>query len=267
MQCPLLWFEQYHRLNPDGSRGRQRIHLTPNGADFGTREHELLAKRNNCLRGQHTQCVISEPKWPELEAEAQAMLEAYKAAYPAEEFEILDVERTGEVALGADHTYLFKIDLWARLPDGRHFIRDYKTEKRGSKANTPEAWAAKTQASLYLWAAEKFYGVRPDFLEVDILTRQSPKGEKPVCFRRYKAERTDAQRVNAAASLLIWADQIEDAIRWFGDAPHAWANFRNPNQCINETTGWQCDFYPPHIIGESPAHDKLYQIAERYLDL
>jgi len=262
--CPLYWYEKHHRLNPDGSRGREKVRLSPGGTDFGTRMHELLAHRLRILGGKFVADSVRDyptPKWPEIEDEVQAMLHAYIAYYPQEDFEVLDVERTIEVPLGP-HTYVFKCDLWGRKADGNYFVMDHKTESRFSKANLPEAWVAKTQASLYLWACEQYYGVRPDHLVVDILTRASKKGECGPMFRRYQAERTNAQREQAALTLELWANEIAGQAAVKADNTDEWLNYRNDNACVNEMTGWKCDFYQPHVLGESPEHDALYQIAE-----
>src|ERR1035437_10161200 len=171
-ECPLKYFESYEaegtglELKPTGNE------VTP--MDLGSRIHQLLEEYYNELHG------VAIPPYPEnpnapLELEAQMIISAYRAKYPVEDFNIIDVERTFKVRLpGNKHIYTGKIDLTFR-ENGLLNIMDHKSERRRSNSNHPKKWAARDQASLYLWAASKIYGEPIGNFYVNILKRPSDK--------------------------------------------------------------------------------------------
>src|SRR6185437_5443695 len=147
--------------------------------DLGSRVHELLECYYKGLKGDP---VPEYPAHPveKCGLEAQWMFEAYLAHYPADEWRIVDVERTFEVALPSmchncystnvecqhdkvwcrdceEHTFSYghslvgKIDLIIQDSEGAYYIVDHKTQKRSAKSNLPQKWAARDQASLYLY--------------------------------------------------------------------------------------------------------------------
>src|SRR5690242_5802830 len=94
--CPMLYWEKYER-NGNG------VEPIPRGEgygslDLGTRVHELLEQYYKGLKGDPV------PEYPipaneALESEAQWMFQSYLAHYPADDWEIIDVENTFEVKL------------------------------------------------------------------------------------------------------------------------------------------------------------------------
>jgi hypothetical protein len=281
--CPWAYYESYvKKIEP---KPRMNNEYTP--LEFGARMHELLEEwyKGKTIYVAHPNEV--------LEMEAQLMIEAYKAKYPQEEFEILDVERTLKVQLpdycpkcyGQDldthHNLMFcrhcegtfepgrniftgKIDLFVRSNiDGNLYIIDHKTEKRGAKSNLPQKWAERDQASLYLWAAERIYGERPANFIVNVLTRQSDKGQVGPSFpERQKLERSAANIEHAVRDLVYWADKIEECQRIFGDKP--WP--ANRENCY----GWgPCEFALLHGYGEDTQliREIKYQPKADYLHL
>jgi hypothetical protein len=209
---------------------------------------------------------------PVVEAEAQAMLAAYKAHYPVQvdangiPFKFIEAEKFFEVPIpGTKHTYMGEWDGIVRMEDtGRIKIFETKTEKRGSKANTPQAWACKPQVALYRWAAEHVYGEPCDGIVLNVMTRQSPKGEVGPTFRRDNLERSDAQIADAIANLTYFADKIEEMEAKFGK-DGCWP--QNRENCFNDLTGWPCDFHALHILGRTPENLTQYQEAKEYLAL
>src|ERR1700676_5518600 len=185
--CPLLYFEG-RLAEGTGLELKPRLgEVIP--LDLGSRLHELLEEYYQDLKGTPI------PPYPAsenaaLETEADMIMSAYKAKYPVEEFEIVDVERTFKVALpdlcprcytlmgpltfgdghiemfcdncqGSSvapnrHVYTGKIDLTFR-DDYKLSIIDHKSQKPTAASNHPKKWAARDQASLYLWAASKIY--------------------------------------------------------------------------------------------------------------
>jgi hypothetical protein len=282
--CPWKYYEDYvQKIEP---KPRLNNEYTP--LEYGAREHELLQ--------EHYQGVSLYPAHANdiLEMEAQLMIEAYKAKYPQEDFEIMDVERTLKVQLPdycpkcyhlgyeeivggflqcdyckhrfvkGRHIFTGKIDLAVRsLSDGNFYIIDHKTEKRGAKSNLPQKWAEKDQASLYLWAAERVYGERPANFIVNVLTRQSDKGQVGPSFpERQKLERSTANIEHAVRDLVYWADKIEEVQRIFGDTP--WP--ANRDNCY----GWgPCEFSLLHVYGDDTQliREIKYQPKADYLHL
>src|ERR1700722_1628253 len=129
---------------------------------FGTRVHQLLEE---WFKGQMGGSWTAPPTTlsEELEAEAQVLVAGYKARYPEELYRVIDVERGFAIDIpGTSHRYTGKIDVMFEGPGDRITIMDHKTERRGSKDNTPESYTCTTQASLYPWAAEIYYGKEVD---------------------------------------------------------------------------------------------------------
>ena len=272
-KCPLLYFETYvQRL--------QRVTVEPSAMDYGTRVHTLLAEKNHILKGESDVQLSPEYPHPGLEAEAQAMVAAYNSFYPVDPFDIVDVERTFQVNLPcplckscadcncnvADvpgvHTYCGKFDAIVRLhSSGKLAILEHKTESRNSKMNTPEAWASRTQAQLYIWAAQQVYNEPIKGVILNILTRQSPKGQVGCSFRRDDNLLYDQSKLDEAIADIVWvADQIETCERL-----GFWPAFREA--CVSPT-GWACDFRDPHLIGWTEELKLVkFKEAEQYLSL
>ena len=198
---------------------------------------------------------------PEIEAEAQLTFAAYEAHYPEEAFEVEGVEEYFEVPLpDSEHTYIGEFDAIVRMKDsGKLWLFETKTEKRGSKTNLPDSWQQKSQVGLYLWAAEQKYAEQFEGILLNIITRQSPKGQERPGFRRDSLVRTRGQQQEAVRNLVWIADQIEGCHR-----TGFWPS--NRNRCVGEW-GWKCDYYPLHATEErSEELVKIkYQKAEEYL--
>lgn len=196
------------------------------------------------------------------------MIAAYAAHYPAESFEVIDVERTWELPLpGGRHSASGKFDGFVRgnadpyLP-GKLYLLEHKTEKRGSKANLPESWAARSQVGIYQWAGEQIYGEEIAGIILDVLTRRSDAGRIGPSFRRDTLSRTREDCELAIANLNWTADQIERCREEWNGA--IWPQDRN-NCCVN---GWRCDFYNLHVFGRSDFElQQHFQPTEKYLDL
>lgn len=256
--------------------------------DLGTRIHELLEEHYSG-REQYPASTNEA-----LEIEAQMIIAAYKAKYPQEGFEIVDVERTFRIQLPVycqscyrpacqkvdgwycekcvdpfqhhtpySHVYTGKIDLTFR-ENGKLNIMDAKSQKPRSSSNHPKKWAAKDQASLYLWAAEKIYGEEIGNFYVNVLQRPSGKlQEGPVFPERQRLERTKDQIEIAVRNIVIEADNIERYQRIFGDAE--WPS--NKEACTKGTWG-DCEFYLPCTYGWDPLiREQKYQPKTPYLNL
>lgn len=290
--CPMLYWEKYER-NGTGvepiKRGEDYGAL-----DLGSRVHELLECYYKGIKGDPVPAYPAHPV-EACEAEAQWMFEAYKAHYPADNWEIVDVERTFEVKLPpmcpecygdcenlpgillpdycrrferkarpSQHSLIGKIDLIIRDKDsGEYFIVDHKTQNRSSKSNLPQKWAAKDQASLYLYACDQLYPFEVSNFLVNVLVRPSPAGEKPPSFQdRQKIERSEAQIKGAVRDIVYIADQIEKMRAQFPDGK--WP--MNRDNCF--TWGY-CDYWPLHGYGEDVelvlAHK--FQQRKEYLEI
>jgi len=299
--CPWKYYEQYERKHPDGGEG---VEPNPKPGEaysplqFGDRMHQLLETHYRTI-----QQGLPEPLWEypahlngSLEDEAQLTMAAYRARYPDEQLNIVDVERTFRVALpnlcpscynghGVEkmdampqvvcdncghmfknhrHSLIGKIDLVTRDFAGIIDITDHKSEQRGAKSNLPQKWAARDQASLYLWAARKIYGGPVGNFYVNVITRQSPQGQVPPSFpeERQKLERTALQMEVAIRDIIIVADDIERYRAIFGEAP--WP--ANRENCY----GWgYCEYWPLHGYGEDVQDilEHRYQPKKEYLNL
>src|SRR6266550_3524733 len=96
--CALLYFENREAEGTGLEPKSQVNEVTP--LALGSRIHELLEEHYQDMRPVRNM-VAAYPKSPNdaLENEADILMSAYKAKYPVENFEIVDVERTFKVAL------------------------------------------------------------------------------------------------------------------------------------------------------------------------
>ena len=270
--CPWMYYEQFERNGTGVERNEVTDGYTP--LELGSRVHELLEVKYKIQQGQVAPDYAPSAN-EALEREAQWILQAYNAHYPNDRWEVLDVERTFRIALpkycnqcyslaakyedswycpncgcylghnDVDHHVIGKMDMLYRdLNDGRLYIVDHKTEKRGAKSNLPQKWASRDQASIYLWAAARLYKEQVAHFVVNILTRPSEAGKVGPSFpERQKLERTPMQIETAIRDLVIVADDIERYRRIFGDGP--WP--ANREECY----GWgTCPYYQLHTFGE-----------------
>jgi hypothetical protein len=267
LTCPQKWLERY--------QNNIELRVRGDSLDFGTRIHQLLEER--CKSEKLFEPLSNE----QLEAEAQLTYEAYCAYYPEEPFEVVGVEQYFEVKLpcGAchdegcgqavnpeHHTYCGEFDAIVRMKDsGRLRLFETKTEGRYSKANIPEAWASKSQVGLYIYAAQQVYGEEFEGIILNVITRQSPKGNCPPIFRRDDLVRTKQQQEQAVRNLVWVADSIE---RMQVDYPNPLDWPQNRNNCVSQN-GWKCDFWGLHIEPEGRPIEELvqlkYQTAKPYL--
>jgi hypothetical protein len=208
--------------------------------EFGTRFHQLLEHHYAGSEPPASTLGVAE------ENECQAMFEQYKATYPEEPFQIEATELAFELEIpGTSHLYIGRIDMLVRDKTTKQLsVFETKTESRGAKRNLPEAWAARTQASLYTWAASTSRNEKIDHIVLNIATKGSPKGQVGPMFRRDTLERTDKQIEQALSDLRYVADQIEQLSSSIEPFP------RFTNSCVSET-GWKCDFYSLCHYGES----------------
>lgn len=292
--CPWLYKESY-LSEGTGLEPRPNDEYGP--LDLGKRVHEMLEEHYLALgNGEIKEYPASANA--DLEAEAQLIMEAYRAAYPSEDFTVVDVERSIRVALphscpvcqqsqfvvkskhhalaegfyfcedcreyfwpGKPHIYTGKIDLCIRQSNGMLAIIDHKTEKRTSRNNSAQKWAARDQATLYLWAAERIYGEPIESFIVNVLRRPDKKNG-PEFPERQKLERTRAQIDTAVRDITIIANQIEEFKARFGEGQ--WP--ANRENCV--AAFGQCPFYTPHLMGWSADIRRLmYQPKTPYLTL
>lgn len=229
---------------------------------FGTRIHELLEQHFKGLGG-----IPYEPYEPHpnetVESEAQSALAAYCAHYPVEPFLVMAVEQVFSIPVpGTCHTYTGKFDAIIRYPNDDIAILEHKSEKRNGLKNLPEAWAARSQVSLYMWAAKQLYGKWPAHILLDVLRRQSDKGQEPPTFYRDCLERTEAQATEAIEDLVYVADRVEALRVSRADSP--WP--RSTDHCM--IGRFQCDYFPLCHIGVTPELIQIkYQKAKEYLTL
>lgn len=252
--CPDYYKEKYlikieKKLGPDA----------PNHLAFGTRIHKLLEEYYLLLKGDSV--LPSEPAEDTTELEAQEMFAGYRAYYPVESFVVVDVERTFKVEVAPGLFYTGKIDLAFRDENGRFGIMDHKSEKRGGKGNLPQAWAARDQVSLYHKAAEMVYNEPVHSIVVNVLTRCSPKGQEPACFRRDTLQRTKEQVDQAVRDFVYVSEQVHCCQDRFG--METWP--QNRESCHNGM--WPCEFYSLHVYGRSEETLSQYQPTTPYLDV
>lgn len=221
--------------------------------------HELLEERLLLLKGQPRPAYPPSPI-ESVELECQATLAGYNAHWPVEPFCVVDVERVFEVAIpGTEHVYTGKFDGIIRYKEapyeGQLAILEHKTEKRSALKNLPEAWAARSQVSLYMWAADRIYNERPAHILLDVIRRASEKGQEPATYYRDILERTEAQSFQALSDLTYVADRIE----WLEGH---WDTERWPQTTDSCCVGrWKCDYFEKHVGGS----DISYQEAQEYL--
>ena len=285
-KCPWYYYEKYvEGLAKDWNVTAEGF----SAADYGTEIHRRLEHHYKGEAIPASDCNES------LKLEADIMFEAYLQQYPQEDFRVLEVERTFSVELPRfcehchqemkhegrrgeatswwcegcqnsiiedSHDYVGKMDLIAEASDGQLILMDHKTEKRGSWNNMPEKWATRSQASLYLWAAEQLYYKRPfKYLILNVLTRASEKGQVSCSFRRDELTRSPSDKQEALMNLCYKADEIE---RLTSLGPQAfWP--ANREVCIEGN--FKCDFYDLHLFGKTPEVLKQFKPAEEYLDL
>lgn len=258
--CPLLYYET-RLAEGSGLELKPKLgEVAP--MDLGSRVHELQEEYYNELRGTSIPPYLPSSNGA-LELEAQMIMAAYKAKYPIAQFEIVDVERTFKVALpNSRHIYIGKIDVVFR-ENGQLNIMDHKTERRRSNSNHPKKWAARDQASLYLWAASKIYQEPIANFYVNVLKRPSDKlQEGPIFPERQRLERTPEQIEIAVRDLVFIADEIERYKSIFSNS--LWP--ANREAC---SSGYgECDFYMPHTYGWSQEIlEQKYQPKTPYLKL
>lgn len=261
--CPDFYRERYVKgIELDWSKLTEK----PGKFDFGTRMHQLLEQHYRRMMPRILLPIEPYPEHPneQLEAEVQNTFALYVSRYPVEPFSVLDIERVFDVPLNERHSLTGKIDIIARDSEGVFGI-DHKTESRNSKANSPKIRASSTQFSLYQFALQSLYSDERDFGKfcLNIITRQSPAGREPATFLRDGLDRSAAQLTEAVRDVIEVADTIESYLERFGpDQP--WP--RNRDNCVNEVTGWECDFYSPHLTGWSDAQFQMYRPAKGYLE-
>lgn len=257
-RCPAEYQERYE------------FNIEPDNRDnfaFGTRWHQLLEGKYRRMKGEDFTDYAPDTN-EAIENEAQTMLARYAAHYPEEPFDVVHVEHYFEVPLpGSNHIYVGEMDAIVRDKEtGLLQLFETKSERRGSKANLPEAWASRSQVGLYLWAAEQLYNEPFKNILLNVCTRQSPAGREQASFRRDELQRSVEEK-QAAIENIIWvADQIE-AMKQTHGIERLYP--QNRNVCVNEMTGWRCDYYDLHVIARGGRDENLVQIkfkeAEQYL--
>ena len=251
-KCPLFWYERYVTK-------KQKPHTY---FEFGKLFHEMLEcgyKGITCdVDKLNAMMTVPDER---LVAEAEAMYEAYKAHYPVEPFEVVDCEKSFALSIpGTKHTYAGRLDMTVRSSTTKHLqLFESKTEKRGSYRNHPKAWAARSQVSLYFWAAQQVYGEPVDNIILNVATRGSEKGQIGPTFRRDLLERTPQQQETALKDLVYVADQIETLLAKGEPFPS------NRNACMEGN--FPCDYYDLHNIGSSEDILAQFEEAEEYLTL
>lgn len=255
--CPWMYYESYER-NGTGLERKPNLYekepYTP--MQFGTRGHELMHERYAKMAGKPIKPYPESPI-ELLELEAMMVFAGYENKYATEKLDILDVERTIRVPLNENHNFIGKMDL-VHVVDGKVEILDHKFQTRSAKSNLPQKWAARDQATLYLWAASKLYdGLPIGNFTVNAVTRPSEKGLVPPTYPdRQKLERTEEQIRIAVRDLIYIADQITYLREKYGDEP--WPASRE--ECY---TWGQCEFYQIHTFAENIA-DASIIINEKY---
>jgi hypothetical protein len=167
---------------------------------------------------------------------------------------MLETEKYFEIRLpDTQHTLVGRIDMLIEDANGKLVAFETKTENRNSKRNLPQAWLAKSQASLYVWAASEIYKKPIDSVLLNICTRGSDKGQVGPAFRRDLLHRSP-QQISDAISDVIWMADAAEALQGemqdlSVDANKRRARFpQNTESCVNER-GYQCDLYAKCHMG------------------
>lgn len=296
--CPWMYYEQYVR----GGRGIEPVPTKGEGytpIQLGDRGHQLMeefykkaapgslyAPKEGPLE-EEVQWLLAEYErhYPNDAFEILDVERTFRVALPrlcpecysscrdtAEGVGIPAIwwcDRCQKEVLPGERIAIGKIDLFVRalatfdeFTEGELYIMDHKFEKRGAKSNHPQKWAARDQASLYLWAAQQIYKKPVSNFVVNICTRPSEAGKVGPTFRRQKLERSRDDLYYAVRDLVVVADDIERYTRAFGDA--AWP--ANREECY----GWgTCDYYLVHRYGEDVTEILKHKYRERgeYLHL
>jgi hypothetical protein len=200
----------------------------PDYLTFGTYFHSLLQAHYTGGAAGGPPTGMSLP----LVAECEAMFEAYKAAYPIEPFEVIECEKQFELNIGK-HALIGRIDMMIRDKASKKLqLLETKTEKHGSKRNLPQAWVARHQGSLYVWAATNLFGMEVDTVLLNIATRGTVKGQVGPAFRRESLHRTPVQLAEALRTFEWVADNVDRRV--FIQTTNG--------TCINER-GYACEYY------------------------
>lgn len=289
--CPLKYYERYV----------QNLVKIPTGTSdalvFGTRWHEMQENQARGLMGleaRPSEALGSE----ELENELATAWAAYEAHYPTEPFEFVEAEKTFEVGLGDKepcncqtwvpketgsfelkavydidcleckgggfkykHIVMGKIDGVIKYPEGDYAIFETKTEKRGGRDNAPEAWAARLQVGVYLWAARELWPER-EFRDIllNVVTRQSPAGREAATFRRDNLVRTPSQITSALEDVKYWADRAQE----LEHEDRSWDMWpRDTEKCV--VNKWPCEYYKLHTFGRDAGTLSEFEQAKEYL--
>lgn len=259
--CPQAYQEKYRLGIQKKTPGDSRA--------YGHRIHDLLKSHFLSLKGINWPPPVAADDDP-VELEAQEMYEAYRAFYPQEDFDVVEVEQYFEIPIpNSDHIYCGKRDGVVR-DQATHKLRllEHKSELRSAKSNLPEVWAARAQVGLYVWAAESAYLEPFEDIILDVLTRRSPAGRISCGFRRDPLQRSPAQISQAIENIRAIANNIARYDEEYGLAP--WPQ-HTENCCKG---GFKCDFYLSHVTcgcltRETPVElqHKYYEPVEEYLSL
>lgn len=223
---------------PKAFENRYELGLVPDKPEpdyllFGTYFHSLL-------QAHYTGGAVSQPPTdlsPLLVAECEAMLEAWKAAYSQEPFEVLECEKKFELDVGV-HKLVGRIDMIIKDRQSNKLqIFETKSEKHGSKRNLPQSWIAKHQASLYVYAATQLFKTEIDTVLLNVATRGTPKGQIGPAFRRDTLHRTPKQIEEALKTLKYVGDNIDRVHN--GEAEFIQTT---NDTCVN-SKGWACEYY------------------------
>ena len=253
-ECPLKFQEMYiNGLNQPPSEALQ----------FGDRFHQRLQCHFTGLSAVGVGYVYAAPYLsPQIEADVLAMYEAFLAAYPVEPFEVLECEKQFDLPIpGSTHRYVGRLDMVVKDKATRKLqIVETKTEKAGSKRNSAKAWTARTQASLYVYAAQQLFSEPIDTVILNVCTKPSPKGQSGPSFRRDTLYRSPLQVAEALKDLQYVAGQIT--------ALEGKEFPANRNACTSDY-GWNCQFWDLHNVARSQELlDTFVQIKPySYLDM
>lgn len=285
-KCGLAYRERYAEHHPAAP---EVIGIEPQAESdsllFGARMHDLLHIHRG---GKRADVPLADAR---LEREAQATLAAYIGHYPVEPFEIVEAEQTRVVPLPAycryckrrehepnpacphqhdegrpvygAHELVVKLDALVRNQYGALQVLDTKTQSRQSNNNDAEHWAARPQISLYIYAARLLYpdAQVSDEVILDLIRRQSPKGQEGPEFHRDTPRRSAAQIESDIRDLCAIADEIEMAQR---------TGFWPANRDACKIGRWRCDYFALHVPSEVNRPDVLlrdFKPAEPYLDV